>query len=99
APVARPGVAELAVGSRPPEAARACRPGCRAGLRSRTWRQRARLSSLTTPERNRNGRLSRFAAITVTSQASRAPAAGADAPVPPAPVARAGEADGVYLLP
>src|SRR5215472_18351589 len=33
------------------------------------WRRRVRLSSLTTLVRNRNGRLSRFAAITVTSQA------------------------------
>src|SRR5690349_4656475 len=52
----------------------------------------ARLSSLTTPGRNRNGRLSRFAAITVTSQASPAPAAHGGASAPPAPVARAGEA-------
>src|SRR4029077_1935559 len=94
APVARPGEAELAVRSRPPEAAWAYRPGCRAGLRSRMWRQRARLSSLTTPGRNRNGRLSRFAAITVTSLASPAPAARGDAPAPPAPVAWAGGADG-----
>ena len=48
APVARPGVAELAVGSRPPKAARTCHPGCRARLRSRIWRQRARLSGTGT---------------------------------------------------
>src|SRR5262245_27652368 len=48
-------------------------------------RQRARLSSLTTPGRNRNGRLSRFAAITVTSQASLAPAAHGGPPAPPGP--------------
>src|SRR5215475_15634754 len=61
------------------------------------WRQRARLSSLTTPGRNRNGRLSRFAAITVTSQASRARPPTATLPSRLPRWCGTGEADGVYL--